>query len=131
MRSCPRLGLSLLLFIAHIGLATAAAAQNVDITGTVKDTSGAVLPGATIDATVAGLSVATAVTGPDGRYRIALAPSTLHQLRARMDGFAEDTFDIRPAAGPASHDFTLRIAAVADAIVVTASRLPESRSTAT
>ena len=102
-----------------------------EITGTVKDTSGAVLPGATIDATVAGLSVATAVAGPDGRYRIALAPATLHQLRARMDGFAEETFDIRPAAAAAAHDFTLRIAAVADAIVVTASRLPESRSTTT
>ena len=71
----------------------------MDITGTVKDTSGAVLPGATIDATVAGLSVATTITGPDGRYRIALAPNTLHQLRARMNGFADETFDVRTASG--------------------------------
>jgi outer membrane cobalamin receptor len=127
MRFLLRLGLSLFI----ISGAAAASAQNVDITGTVKDTSGAVLPGATIDATVAGLSVATTTTGPDGRYRIALASGTLHQLRARMSGFADDTFDIRPAGGSAAHDFTLRVAAVADEVVVTATRVPESRSATT
>ena len=129
MRHTLRLGLFLLTAIA-CG-ATAAVAQSVDVTGTVKDTSGAVLPGATIAATVAGLSVATTVTGPDGRYRIALAPGTLHQLRARMNGFADDTFDIRTTPGSATHDFTLRIAAVADEVVVTATRVPESRSATT
>jgi outer membrane cobalamin receptor len=127
MRSLLRLGLSLFI----ISSAAAAAAQNVDITGTVKDTSGAVLPGATIDAAVAGLSVATATTGPDGRYRIALASGTLHQLRARMNGFADDTFDIRPSGEAAAHDFMLRVAAVADEVVVTATRVPESRSATT
>ena len=129
MRHILRLGLFLLT--AFICGANPAVAQNVDVTGTVKDTSGAVLPGATIDAAVAGLSVATTVTGPDGRYRIALAPGTLHQLRARMNGFADDTFDIRAASGSATRDFTLRIAAVADEIVVTATRVPESRSATT
>ena len=129
MRSLLRLGL--FLVTAIIGCATAAAAQNVDVTGTVKDTSGAVLPGATIDATVAGLTVATATTGPDGRYRIALAPGTLHQLRARMNGFADQAFDIRPASGSTTHEFTLRLAALADEIVVTAARVPESRSATT
>jgi vitamin B12 transporter len=127
MRSLLSLGLSLFL----ISNAMVASAQNVDITGTVKDTSGAVLPGATIDATVAGLSVATTTTGSDGRYRIALAAGTLHQLRARMNGFADDTFDVRSAGAPAAHDFTLRIAAVADEVVVTATRVPESRSATT
>jgi vitamin B12 transporter len=127
MRSLLRLGLSLFL----ISSAAVASAQNVDITGTVKDTSGAVLPGATIDATVAGLSVATTTAGSDGRYRIALAAGTLHQLRARMNGFADDTFDLRPSGGAAAHDFTLRVAAVADEVVVTATRVPESRSATT
>jgi vitamin B12 transporter len=127
MRSLLRLGLSLFL----ISSAAVASAQNVDITGTVKDTSGAVLPGATIDATVAGLSVATTTTGSDGRYRIALAAGRLHQLRARMNGFADDTFAVRPSGGSAAHDFTLRVAAVADEVVVTATRVPESRSATT
>ncbi len=132
MRSLLRLVLfSAQFLVFSFSLPLSAAAQRVDVTGTVTDSSGAVLPGATIDATVAGLSVATALTGADGRYRIPLAPATLHQLRARMDGFAEAAFDIRPAAGAAAHDFTLKIAAVADQIVVTASRLPESRSATT
>ena len=61
--------LSFQFLVVSVLLGTSAAAQTVDITGTVKDTSGAVLPGATIDASVAGLSVATTITGPDGRYR--------------------------------------------------------------
>ena len=131
MRSFLRLGLSLFLFITFIGPSTAAAAQTVDVTGSVKDSSGAALSGATIDAAVAGLSVATAITDPEGRYTIALAPSTLHQLRARMKGFADETFDIRTASGSATHDFTLRIAAIADEVVVTATRVAERRSATT
>jgi outer membrane cobalamin receptor len=130
MRSFLRLGLFLLT--TFIFGASAASAQPIAVSGTVKDMSGAVLPGATIDATVAGLPVATATTGADGRYTIALAPGTLHQLRARMNGFADDTFDIRTAAKtPAAHDFMLRIAAVADHVVVTAARVPETKSSAT
>ena len=132
MRSLLPLVLSSVQFLAFsFCLAPAAAAQNVDVTGTVRDTSGAVLPGAAIDATVAGLTVATAIAGPDGRYRIALNASTRHQLRARRDGFGDEMFDIRPASAAATHDFTLRIAAVSDQVVVTAARIPESRSSTT
>ncbi|MCU1382442.1 MAG: hypothetical protein JWL71_1139, partial [Acidobacteria bacterium] len=126
-----RLAIGLLLFSATIFITTPAAAQLVDVTGTVTDTSGAVLPGATIDATIAGLSVATTITDPAGRYRIALAPAALHQLRARMNGFADETIDIRPAADSAPRDFVLRIAAVADEVIVTATRVPESRAATT
>ncbi|MGH9143231.1 MAG: TonB-dependent receptor [Vicinamibacterales bacterium] len=129
MRSLLRLGLSLAL--AAVLVPAIAAAQTVTVSGSVQDSSGGVLSGVAIDATVAGLSVATAVTDPDGRYSIALAANTQHQLRARLDGFADETFDIRPASASMSHDFTLRIAAVADHVVVTATRVPESRSATT
>jgi outer membrane cobalamin receptor len=128
MRSFLRLGL--FSFIIGIGGASAAAAQTITVTGSVRDTSGAALSGATIDATVAGLSVATTTTGVDGRYTIALAPGTLHQLHARMDGFAEEAADIRSASAT-THDFTLPISAVADQVVVTAARTPESRAATT
>jgi vitamin B12 transporter len=129
MRS--RLGISLFLFTLTLSISAPAAAQPVEVTGIVRDTSGAVLPGATIDATIAGLSVATATAASDGRYRLALAAGTLHQLRARMSGFADEAVDLRPAAGSTTRDFTLRVAAVADEVIVTASRIPENRSAAT
>src|SRR3954451_7607352 len=125
MRS--RLGIGFFLFTLTLSISAPAAAQPVDVTGIVRDTSGAVLPGATIDATIAGLSVATATAASDGRYRLALAAGTLHRLRARMNGFADEAVDLRPAAGSTTHDFTLRLAAVADEVIVTASRIPESR----
>src|SRR3954469_20352123 len=128
MRSLLRLGLFLITIIG--GSAVSAAAQYVTVIGTVKDTSGAVLPGATIDATIAGLSVATTVAGPDGQYSIALAPATQHQLHARMNGFAEETIELKTSS-LVTHDFTLRVAAVADQVVVTATRVPESRSSTT
>jgi vitamin B12 transporter len=127
MRS--RLGIGLVFFSLSLSFSAPAAAQPVDVTGIVRDTSGAVLPGATIEATIAGLPVATTTAASDGRYRIALAAGTLHQLRARMNGFADEAVELRPAAGSTPHDFTLRIAAVADDVVVTASRIPENRST--
>jgi vitamin B12 transporter len=131
MRSLLRLGLFLIAIIIISGAAVPAAAQNVTVTGTVNDTSGAVLPGATVDATIAGLAVATTIAGSDGRYAIALAPGTQHRLRARMNGFAEETFDFKTASAAVTHDFTLRVAAVADQVVVTATRVPESRSSTT
>ena len=119
---------SLLLLVV---LSSQLSVPSFQVTGTVKDSSGAVLPGATIDATIAGLSVATTTAGADGRYSLALTPGTLHQLRARMNGFADEPFDLRTATGSMTHDFTLHIAAVADQVVVTATRVAESRSATT
>ena len=116
------IGLVLWTASAEAQLRTAA------ITGTVTDGSGGVLPGATVEALVAGETVASAVTGPDGRYRIELAAPVQQQLRVRRDGFADQTVDVQPAPGGATRDFRLRLAALADTIVVTASRTRESRA---
>jgi len=136
MRTYSHLTRLVLLFLAaplfspHPALAQQQR-TSVQVTGTVKDTSGAVLPAATIDALVAGLSVATTITGPDGRYRIELAPGTQHQLRARLNGFADETVTLLASAPSGSQDFVLKIAAISDTIVVTAERLAERRTTTT
>jgi len=101
------IGLVLWTASAEAQLRTAA------ITGTVTDGSGGVLPGATVEALVAGETVALAVTGPDGRYRIELAAPVQQQLRVRRDGFADQTVDVQPAPGGATRDFRLRLAALA------------------
>jgi vitamin B12 transporter len=123
-----------LFFIAALwSQTTTLAAQQrlVAIGGTVKDTSGAVVPGAIVDALVAGRTVATTATGADGRYTIELTPATRHQLRVRMNGFADETVDLRTTSESSSRDFVLKIAGVSDTVVVTVARLPESRATTT
>ena len=116
---------------ATLATATTAPAQPsrsaslVVVSGIVKDLSGAVLPGASVDALVAGLSVATTATGADGRYRIELAPATRHHLRARLAGFADETIDLRTPSDAASHDFVLKIAGLSDTVVVTPARMGE------
>ena len=101
------------------------------VTGTVRDSSGGVLPAATVEAIVAGLTVATTTTGPEGRYRIELTPGTRHRLRARLNGFGDEIIDVPTGPESVAQDFVLRVAAVSDTVVVTASRLPESRAAAT
>jgi len=123
-----------LLFIATLALQTPAliAQQRlVAVTGTVRDTSGAVVAGATVEAMVAGRPVAATATGTDGRYTIELAPATRHQLRVRLNGFADETVDLRTASESSSRDFVLKVAGVSDTVVVTAARLAESRATTT
>ena len=58
------------------------------VEGVVTDASGGVLPGARIEARSGGQSVATAMTGNDGRYRLELPVATTYELSARLDGFA-------------------------------------------
>lgn len=59
------------------------------ISGTVKDESGAVLPGATVEATsTATNSVRTATTGPDGFYTIPLVQPGTYVVKATLSGFS-------------------------------------------
>ena len=60
-----------------------------DITGTVKDNTGGVLPGATV--TLSGPAILAAqifVTGPLGAYRFAGLPPAKYDVTYEMDGFA-------------------------------------------
>src|SRR4029453_17737573 len=67
----PRLRRALMFFTWMTVIPAAAYAQ-ANITGTVRDTSGAVLPGVTVEAASPALSekARAAVTGGTGQYRI-------------------------------------------------------------
>jgi vitamin B12 transporter len=103
----------------------------VAVTGTVRDTTGAVLPGTTIEAVVDGKTVETVKTGLDGRYRIDVPSGVLVQLRARRDGFGDQTVELQTASTEAVRDIVLGIGAISDTVVVTPSRTAESRAAAT
>jgi outer membrane cobalamin receptor len=116
-------------FIAPVPITAQAAL--VAVSGRVGDASGASLSGATVEAVAAGRSVATAVTGDDGRYRLEVPRGVPFELRVRREGFAEYAAGIRGSATGLALDVTLQIGRVSDTLVVTASRGAEDRATIT
>jgi outer membrane receptor protein involved in Fe transport len=84
-----RLSRLLLALAAALVVPTAALAQATgQINGLVTDTSGAVLPGVTIEATnTATGAVRSAVSGNDGGYTIPLLQPGVYNVRAELAGF--------------------------------------------
>lgn len=88
----------LLIFLPVI-----AAAQNKTITGTVKDNTGAALPGVTI--TIKGTKTGT-TTDPEGKFSLSAKPGTTlilsfvgyEQMEATLDNQASYTFSLKPAS---------------------------------
>jgi len=92
------------------------------IEGVVKDASGAVLPGVTIEAKAASGAVLTTVSDTSGLYRFpSVAPGT-YTLTASLSSFTSKTSDpIRVGLGQVkAFDFTLTPAGVTETVTVTA-----------
>jgi iron complex outermembrane receptor protein len=96
------------------------------VAGTVRDTSGAVLPGATVTATPVddGASIVGA-TAADGRYELNV-PAGAYRLRVELDGFGPYSRDITVSAQPVTEDVVLLLPVYADTVVVTGTRAPEA-----
>ena len=103
-----------------------AAQQTVTVSGTVKDASGAVLPGATVNVAVADQIVATATTAEGGRYQLQVPSGVPFQVRTQLQGFADQAVDVPGASAAVTRDIVLQIGRVSDKLVVTANRAPES-----
>jgi outer membrane cobalamin receptor len=111
---------------------TVASAQSaVTISGVVRDPSGAVVVGATIDAVIAERPVGRATTDADGHYSVQVPPGVRYQLHVRALGFADFVAEMSAASGAATRDVTLQVGSVSDTVVVTASRGTEGRSNVT
>ncbi len=110
--------------LAVLLLAGSAAAQEQrgSIEGTVKDTSGAVLPGVTVEArSAAGVAVG-AVTDSDGRFRFpALAPGD-YDVIASLTGFNPQKYErVQVLLGQIKTlQFSLSVAGIAETVQVTA-----------
>jgi len=99
----------------------AVAQDQITISGSISDTSGGVVSGATVEAIVNGqLRVAT-TSGPAGSYSLTLPVGTGYQLRVSLDGFASETLAPAVADAATTTDVVLRVGALNDVIVVTAS----------
>ena len=82
----------LLAFVVWIALAPSALAQNAQITGSVKDSSGAIIPGATVTAR----NVDTGLTrvGGDrrrGEYRLPSLTPGRYSVATELSGFSTET----------------------------------------
>src|SRR5262245_19133456 len=105
---------------------TPVAAQSTfgTLTGTVKDASGALMPGATVTATlVAPVVERTAVTDPAGDFQLPDLDAGAYRLRAHLDGFADSVREIELLARQVGRaDVQLAVAGTQEAVQVTARR---------
>jgi len=114
-----------MLALVLSSLATGAAAQETrgSIEGIVKDSSGAVLPGVTVEAHSPNLvGVATATTDSAGVYRfLALAPG-VYEVTATLAGFQTAKMqNVQLGLGQILKvDFAVQVAGVSEAVSVTA-----------
>jgi vitamin B12 transporter len=120
--------LAVILF-GHV--ASALAQEQVRVSGVVKDASGAVVAGATLEVIVGERIIATATTKSDGTYELQVPSRTPFALKTRRSGFAEDVAVLEGAIASVARDVTLSIGTLSDTLVVTAARGLESRASAT
>ena len=122
MTSARRLALALcgLLVVA----ATAMAQERTgSIAGNIKDSSGGILPGATIQATSPSLvGVQTAVSDAQGNYRFPALTPGVYEITATLQGFTSTkATEVRLAIGQLLKiDLALSVATLTESVTVTA-----------
>jgi hypothetical protein len=100
----------------------AAQEQRGSIEGIVRDSSGAVLPGVTVEAKTATGVVVSATTDTTGAYRFPSVPPGTYQVSAALQGFGTGKVpDVIVGLGQIKKvDFTLGVQAVREIVQVTA-----------
>ena len=121
--ACILSGLLLILLLIPLSLT----AQQISgtITGNVKDSSGAVLPGAEVTATNTATRVdSVVVVNDDGLYRIPNLPPSVYDLTAALPGFKTSVvsgIEVRVGA-VFRRDVTLDVGQIAEQVTVEANR---------
>jgi len=109
------------LLMLFLGGSAAAQTNTGQISGTVRDSSGLVLPGVTVTVTNVNTNTGyTAVTGPKGEYVVTNLPVGTYSVRAELAGFrkAEKTGFALTADGRITADFTLGVGALTEVVEV-------------
>jgi len=113
---------------------TATTVRGASLSGVVRDPDGRAAPGVRVIVTGPRPGVAEAVTGEDGRFTINALAAGRHEVRVVLDGFTASMqiVDLTDAA-PADVVVALRVSALTEAVVVSASQvdLPLSQAAAT
>ena len=120
-----RLARPVVVLCALLAIAGPALAQDRSgtITGTVRDSSGGILPGATVQATSPSLvGVQTAVSDGQGTYRFPALTPGVYEITALLQGFTTSkTPNVQLALGQTLRvDFGLAVATLTETVSVTA-----------
>jgi hypothetical protein len=94
------------------------------VRGTVRDSSGSMIPGASVRLIGPPGVIASTVTGGDGRYEMT-APPGVYSLRVELAGFSPQVFDNwRVSSGTSvEQDFTMAVGALSERVTVAAQGL--------
>jgi hypothetical protein len=107
-----------------LGMGLAAAQTNTgQISGTVRDSSGGVLPGVSVTVTNVGTGIEwTEVTGPTGTYTVTNLPVGNYKVTVQIEGFrkAEKSGFALTADGRITADFAMSVGGLTEAVEVTA-----------
>jgi hypothetical protein len=118
MRGVIRAAIAVLVFISLPALASAQAT----VSGVAKDSSGAVLPGVTVEATSPVLieKVRVATTDDGGLYRITDLPPGTYRITFALSGFSNFIRDevVLTGSGVTTINADMRVGAVTEAITV-------------
>ncbi|HEY6507444.1 MAG TPA: carboxypeptidase-like regulatory domain-containing protein, partial [Vicinamibacterales bacterium] len=111
------------IVVALVALVPSTLYAQASITGIVRDTSGAVLPGVTVEATSPALieKVRSAVTDEAGRYRIVDLRAGTYSVNFGLTGFQSvrrEGIDL-PGTFTATVDVELRVGSLEETITVT------------
>ena len=139
MRHSEKVILLLALVSALVCLASAPIVaqdlDNVTISGRVTDQNAAVIPGASVTATLVATKVARTVVADDnGQYKLIQLPPGLYSVKATFTNFAsEEKTDLTTIAGQnVKLDFILKPAGItAEAVIVSAADAPQVDTTRT
>jgi hypothetical protein len=122
-----RMGMALALLLLTFGLNRSAyAGVTASILGTVKDTSGAVIPGATVTATNTDTHIAQVVsTNGDGSYAFSALPPGKYELSINLKGFKafKQTGIVLNVNDAITVDATLQIGQADEVVTVSADAL--------
>ena len=90
------------------------------LTGIVRDTGGAALPGVTVRLVGASGVAGSTVSGPDGRYRLT-APAGVYTLRFELTGFSPRAVENMLVRGGSESplDVTMQVGGLSESVMVT------------
>lgn len=96
------------------------------IAGTVTDSSGAAIPGATVRAISAAGVASETITDGAGAYRFDVLPPGRYRVEASLDGFTTATASVVVADAAVAADLSLAPSGFSEGVIVTARRVEET-----